>query len=212
MKCELCHEGDAKHQAFKKDGSEVYVCEECFNKIIEEAAQKALTEPLPEPEAPKVDAFEAIAKRDAERDDKDAIAASAASCLASLREKLNKPRSITFHKDLDSGVIDSKIKFLQSDGKIVMDFSIVADTPDGDLRHGDDGTPGAIKSKWEFDCKDTKAIAMKGWCHLGDEHSLQETIFRFHNEKTAPIPALATLTAILGGLQSSLPELRCDFD
>ena len=50
MKCEMCHKGEAKHPLYTDDkGSEIYVCEECFNKAIDTAARACL-EDVPEEE------------------------------------------------------------------------------------------------------------------------------------------------------------------
>lgn len=197
MKCELCHKGEAKHQAFDKDGAEVYVCEDCFNKMIEQAAEAALKE------APTEDCFEGVDKIESKDcDDQYGISTAAASLLVGLRNQLGKPARFAFDKNINGTRIGAKVRFDNIQKNITLHFSL------SDLGNGRDNDEA--DSEWVFDVADKKAIGMKAWYHFGNEKSMMETKYRF-TEKNAPNRALAALVAILGGLVSSKDELECDF-
>ena len=195
MKCELCHKGEAKHQAFDKDGAEVYVCEDCFGRMIEQAAVAALEE------APTEDCFEGVDKIES-KDDSYGISTAAASLLVDLRNQLGKPDRFAFDKNINGTRIDAKVRFDNIQKNITLHFSL------SDLGNGRDND--AADSEWVFNVADKKAIGMKAWCHFGNETSAIETKYRF-TEKNAPNRALAALVAILGGLAASKDELECDF-
>ena len=194
MKCEMCHKGEAKHPLYTDDkGSELYVCEECFNKAIDTAARACLEE------VPEEDCFEGVDKIDTRgRDDIYAISTAAASLLVDLRNQLGKPARFTFDKNIDGTKVGANVKFDNIQKNITLHFSL------SDLGNGRDND--AADSEWVFDLTDKKAIGMKAWCHFGNEKSMMETRLRF-TEKNAPDRALASLVTILGGLAASRNEL-----
>lgn len=195
MKCELCHKGEAKHQAYRKDGDEVYVCEDCFNKLIDDAARACLEE------APTEDCFEGVEELHCEQDDPFAISTAAAAALVELRNRLGKPIRLSYSRDVEGTNIDAKVRFDNIQKNITLRFAMK--NPSEEERNAE--------SEWVFNLTDKKAIAMKAWCHMGSENSVCERRYRF-TEKNAPPPALMTLVAILGGLISSRDDLICDFD
>ena len=204
MKCEMCHKGEAKHPLYTDDkGSEIYVCEECFNKTIDEAAERALREPLPE--EPDIDVFEGLEDITYDKKDQGSVAPAAVSAIAELRKALGNPFRMAFNKDVNGTLIDSTVSFDKLRKNIKIKFKMKDSEPEEE-----NGECHSVESEWSFDVADHKNITMKAWCHFGDEHSRQETKYRF-TAKDAPIAALAALVSIIGGLSGSKDEIVCDF-
>lgn len=190
MKCEMCHEGEAKHQAFRNDGAEVYVCEDCFNKMIEDAATEALKE------APTEDCFEGFPDREKSKDLNEAVV----STLLELRKAVGKPFSFRYEKDIAGTELGAKCLFDSLEKKITLSFNMK-----------DDEINKETWAKWIFDVTDKENVKMTGKVHYGNATTPKEEEFRFKDLESMPREAQAVLVYIIGGLAASKDELECDF-
>lgn len=190
MKCEMCHEGEAKHQAFRNDGAEVYVCDDCFNKMIEDAATAVLEE------MPTDDCFEDFPNREKSKDLGEAVV----STLLELRKAVGKPHTFRYSKDIEDTVLSAKCLFDNLEKKITLSFSMK-----------DDEANKETWAKWVFDVTDKENVKMTGKVHYGNETAPKEEEYRFKDIDHMPREAQAVLVYIIGGLAASKDELECDF-
>lgn len=186
MKCELCHERNAKHQWFDQDNHELYICHGCY---VEKTT-------------PQEDCFEYFEDRDETKSPGEAVV----STLVELRKAVGHPTSFTYVRDIEDMLVDAKCLFDQLEKKITLSFSMVGQSEE----EGEDEKE--TRASWTFDVSDKDDIRMSGKVHYGNEHTTRETEYRFKDFDGMPKEAQAVLLFIVSGLTASRDELKCQFD